>query len=71
MFEFLQIDTLSKIAQQAAGDTNNDGYTSFWELISKGGWIMVPLGIMLLMVVYVFVERYLAVRNASKSMIIS
>lgn len=66
MFEFLQIDTLSKIAQQAAGDTNNDGYTSFWELISKGGWIMVPLGVMLLMVVYVFVERYLAVRNASK-----
>ncbi len=31
-----------------------------------GGWIMIPLGVMLLMVVYVFVERYIAIRNASK-----
>src|SRR5678815_1820626 len=66
MFEFLQIDTASRIAQQVAGDTNNDGYTSFFELISKGGWIMIPLGIMLLMAVYVFVERYIAIRHASK-----
>jgi biopolymer transport protein ExbB len=68
MFEFLQIDTVGQLAQKAAaaGDTNHDGQISFFELISMGGWIMIPLGVMLLLVVYVFVERYIAIRNASK-----
>jgi biopolymer transport protein ExbB len=68
MFEFLQIDTVGQLAQKAAaaGDTNHDGQISFFELISMGGWIMIPLGVLLLMVVFVFVERYIAIRNASK-----
>ena len=68
MFEFLQIDTVGQLAKKAAaaGDTNHDGQISFFELISMGGWIMIPLGVMLLLVVYVFVERYIAIRNASK-----
>lgn len=68
MFEFLQIDTVGQLAQKAAaaGDINHDGQISFFELISMGGWIMIPLGVLLLMVVFVFVERYIAIRNASK-----
>ncbi len=31
-----------------------------------GGWIMIPLAIMLLLAVYVFAERYIAIRNASR-----
>ena len=31
-----------------------------------GGWIMVPLAIMLLLAIYVFTERYIAIRNASR-----
>jgi biopolymer transport protein ExbB len=31
-----------------------------------GGWIMIPLGIMLLMTVYFFAERYIAIRHASR-----
>src|SRR5690349_24208027 len=31
-----------------------------------GGWIMIPLAIMLLLAVYVFAERSIAIRNASK-----
>jgi len=68
MFEFLQIDTVGQLAHKAAaaGDTNHDGQISFFELISMGGWIMIPLAILLLMAVFVFVERYIAIRNASK-----
>ncbi len=67
MFEFLQIDTIGQVASKAvAGDTNNDGYTSFYELIILGGWIMIPLGIMLLLVIYFFAERYITISNASK-----
>jgi biopolymer transport protein ExbB len=49
-----------------AGDANGDGSLSFFELLTMGGWIMVPLGIMLLLAVYVFAERSIAIRNASK-----
>jgi biopolymer transport protein ExbB len=36
------------------------------DLMLKGGWIMVPLGILSLLSVYIFIERYLALKRASK-----
>lgn len=68
MIDLLQIvDTANKVIHTvAAGDTNGDGSLSFFELIQMGGWIMIPLGIMLLIAVYVFAERSIAVRKASK-----
>ena len=67
MIDLLQItDTAAATVQKVAGDLNKDGYLSLWELLSTGGWIMIPLVIMLLAVVYVFAERYLAIRDAGK-----
>lgn len=66
MFEFLQIDSLTNATQRMAGDSNGDGHLSFFELLTMGGWIMIPLGVMLLMAVYVFAERSIAIRNAAK-----
>lgn len=67
MIDLLQIvDSLTKVTQQVAGDSNGDGHLSFFELLKMGGWIMIPLAIMLLMAVYVFVERTIAIRNASR-----
>ena len=67
MIDLLQIvDTATKIVRHIAGDRNGDGHLSFFELLAMGGWIMIPLGIMLLMGVYVFAERYIAIRHASK-----
>ncbi|MGK2863108.1 MAG: MotA/TolQ/ExbB proton channel family protein [Chitinophagaceae bacterium] len=66
MFDLLQIgDTLNQAAQQVA-NTKPGETISFFDLIYMGGWIMIPLGVMLLMTVYVFAERYIAIRNASK-----
>ena len=67
MFDLLQIDTAKQIASNVLNvDRNNDGSISFMELLFMGGWIMVPLAIMLLLAIYVFVERYIAIRNASR-----
>jgi biopolymer transport protein ExbB len=39
---------------------------SIWELTLKGGWIMGVLAIMSIIAIYIFVERYLAILQASK-----
>ena len=67
MFDLLQIaDTAQKVAKFATGDSNHDGHLSFFELLTMGGWIMIPLAAMLLFAVYVFAERTMAIRNAAK-----
>lgn len=67
MFDLLQIvDSLTTATTKLSGDRNNDGYLGFGELIIMGGWIMIPLAVMLLLAVYVFAERSIAIRNASK-----
>jgi biopolymer transport protein ExbB len=67
MIDLLQIgDSLTKAVNNAAGDMNHDGHLSFFELLYMGGWIMVPLGLMLLLGVYVAAERSIAIRNAGR-----
>jgi biopolymer transport protein ExbB len=68
MIDLLQIatDTIQTVTRYATGDTNHDGHLSFFELLKMGGWIMIPLAIMLLLAVYVFAERTIAIRNAAK-----
>lgn len=67
MFDLLQVDTVKQMASNILNvDRNNDGSISFMELLFMGGWIMIPLGVMLLLAIYVFAERYIAIRNASR-----
>jgi biopolymer transport protein ExbB len=67
MIYLLQLtDSLSKTVSQIPGDRNGDGYIGFGELLITGGWIMIPLGIMLLMAIYFYFERSLAIRQASR-----
>jgi biopolymer transport protein ExbB len=37
-----------------------------WDLMLKGGWIMIPLAILSVIAIYIFVERYMALNRASK-----
>lgn len=39
---------------------------SFWSLIMDGGYIMIPLAVLLLVVVYVFTERCIVINRAAK-----
>jgi biopolymer transport protein ExbB len=39
---------------------------SMWDLLQKGGWIMYPLYLLLIATIFVFVERLIAIRKASK-----
>lgn len=39
---------------------------SYWELAFKGGWVMIPIVILSILAVYIFFERYFAIKKAEK-----
>lgn len=61
MFDIiLQVDSLGT-AVKATGQVE-----SVWTLLSKGGPLMIPLGILFALAIFFFIERLLAVKKASK-----
>jgi biopolymer transport protein ExbB len=66
MTNLLQIvDTLSRTATSQA-DMNKDGSISLGELLTMGGWVMIPLVALFLVTIFVFFERFIAIRKASR-----
>jgi len=59
---------LLQTGNAAANAANQTGELrmNYWDLTVKGGWIMIPLAIMSVIAVYIFIERYLAIKRASK-----
>lgn len=45
---------------------NTDTNLSFLELAMKGGWIMIPLILLSIIAVYIFVERFMAIKKAAR-----
>ena len=39
---------------------------SYWELAFKGGWVMIPILVLSIVAVYIFFERYFAIKKAEK-----
>jgi biopolymer transport protein ExbB len=64
MINLLQIVDSLNTASQA--DINKDGSISMGELLTMGGWIMIPLLFLFVVSIYVFFERFIAIRRASK-----
>ncbi len=61
----LQIDTAAAALQSApAADPMKQ--VSILDLLSKGGVLMIPLGLLFVIAIYVFIERLLYIRKASK-----
>lgn len=62
---FLQIDTANQ-ALQAASAATPPTEISLIDLLSKGGILMIPLALLLVIAVYIFFERLFYIRKASK-----
>lgn len=66
---FLHILLQIEVAQSASTYNSNvsvESSMSLWDLAIKGGWLMVPIGILAIVAVYVFFERYFAIRKAAQ-----
>jgi len=58
----LQIVTTETSAIQTSGTKEE----TFLSLAMKGGWVMIPIIILSIIAVYIFVERYYAIKKAQK-----
>lgn len=61
---FLQGDSLQPVSSSAAPVPATDNMSVF-TLLKEGGPLMIPLLLCSILVIYVFVERYLAIRKAT------
>lgn len=68
MINLLQmVDTATKAVQAAVQtDANGDGKISLGELLTMGGWLMIPLLALFLLTIFFFFERMMAIRRASR-----
>src|SRR3978361_1295892 len=66
MFDLLQVDTVQKIVGALPATAAAAEKISLWSLLEKGGWIMYPLYLLLVVAIFVFIERLLAIRKASR-----
>lgn len=62
MFTFLQAAELGTQIVEAEPAKS----MTFGELFLAGGWLMWPLALLLAIAIYIFIERYIAIRKASK-----
>jgi len=40
---------------------------TIWDIIQKGGLIMIPIGILFVLTIYIFIERFISIQRASAS----
>ena len=65
--ENLIADSLNQVQQQAVQLAAPVEDQNLIQLLMKGGWIMVPIVILFFIGLVIFIERYITIRNASKS----
>lgn len=64
---FLQNTAGIAVADTVANAAPTEDTISIWQLIVEGGWyIMIPLGILSVLAIYIFAERWMAIAKASK-----
>jgi len=59
---FLQVTLNQPQTNSAVSESLNA-----FELAIKGGWVMIPIAILFIIAVYIFFERFITLRNASKT----
>jgi len=61
------VDTLNQVQQQAVQLATKEENLNLIQMMVKGGWIMVPIILLFFLGLVIFIERYITIRNASKT----
>ncbi|MCK9561627.1 MAG: MotA/TolQ/ExbB proton channel family protein [Bacteroidales bacterium] len=67
LFLFLQqnVSSISIAAENTIEEVATTVKINFLELSLKGGWVMIPILILSIIAVYIFIERYFAIKKAA------
>lgn len=60
------IDTLNSTVNSIPVVSKPTIFT-IWDIIQKGGLIMIPIGILFVLTIYIFIERFISIQRASAS----
>ncbi|MBO7572232.1 MAG: MotA/TolQ/ExbB proton channel family protein [Bacteroidales bacterium] len=63
-------DTINAVAaSETAAEVVDKGAVSqsYWDLAIQGGWIMIVLAVLSVLAIYIFIDKYLAVKKAGKN----
>lgn len=63
---FLQIDTTTEFVEQAMMQEPVQESMNLWSMAMYGGWIMILLAVLLAVALYIFIERLVVLRTATK-----
>lgn len=69
LFSFItpeNVETVTDSISAATDITNQTAELSVWDLCLEGGFIMLPLAILSVVCIYIFIERALVIRQASR-----
>lgn len=68
MIQMIVLQAAQAVADTAsqAGGEGEELKLSIWDLMLKGGWIMIPLALLSVITVYIFIERFLIISRATK-----
>jgi biopolymer transport protein ExbB len=61
---FLQITPSTELQQTAVTQVSKQ--MQLWDILLSGGALMIPLGLLLILAVFFFFERYIAIKKAAK-----
>ena len=66
--ELAQVDsvTMAEEALRQVGDKTDNVSIGFWELFTSGGWLMWVLVALAAVMIFIFVERFIAIRKATR-----
>src|SRR6266542_991597 len=63
----LQVNIQIAVTDTLSRATPKESSMSLWDLAMKGGWIMLPIGLLLITTVYIFFERFFYIKMAAKT----
>ncbi len=66
LFQLLQISVADSTAVGASAEEAGELSLSFFDMALKGGWIMIPIVVLMGIAIYIFIERFLTIRDAAK-----
>jgi biopolymer transport protein ExbB len=63
----LQVEVQNAITDTLAKAAPKESSMSLWDLVTKGGWIMLPIAVLFIAAIYIFFERFFYIRMAARN----